>query len=108
MGRILPNRSQSIYLSGICSAPQTLSCGVPQGLVLGRILFTLYTYTSPLGQLLRSHEVNYCLYADDTQIYLLYDENGKSLHLKQLESCIADVRSWMKSNMLKLNEEKSF
>lgn len=101
----LTDRSQSVYLNGTCSATQLLSCGVPQGSVLGPVLFTLYT--SPLGQLLRSFEVNYCLYADDTQIYLPFDENDKLVRLKQLENCIGEVRNWMKSNMLKLNEDKT-
>ena len=105
MHSYLTERTQSVYINGITSAVQHLTCGVPQGSVLGPVLFTLYT--TPLGQLIRSHSIEYCLYADDTQIYLPFDETNKSARLLQLETCIGEIRNWMKANMLKLNEEKT-
>ena len=40
----LSERTQSVFINGVCSEPNTLRCGVPQGSVLGPILFNIYIY----------------------------------------------------------------
>ena len=65
----LQDRTQRVIINGTCSAPPILSCGVPQGSVVGPLLFLLYT--GSLAKIIASHQgVNYAMYADDTQIYL--------------------------------------
>jgi len=60
----LANRTQYVCCPGSRSTPLPVLCGVPQGSVLGPMLFLLYT-----ADLVESFELYPHLYADDTQIY---------------------------------------
>lgn len=67
----LTNRFQHASVGSSLSEPVHLQFGVPQGSVLGPILFTLYTRS--LAGLLEAHGVDYHFYADDTQLYVRVD-----------------------------------
>ena len=64
----LYNRSQCVSLSGVNSKKANLKYGVPQGSVLGPVLFT--TYMLPLGDILRHQNFKFHCYADDQKIYM--------------------------------------
>ena len=66
----LTDRCQVIQLNGESSEEMRLQFGVPQGSVLGPLLFT--SYTAPLGEIARRHGVELHLYADDTQVYMSF------------------------------------
>ena len=104
----LTDQSQKVKIGSSESSSVTFECGVPQGLVLGPILFILYT--TPLGQICRKHGIHYHLYADDSQLYISFKPSkpaSKEACLHQLEGCISDIKLWMANNMLKLNHEKT-
>ena len=104
----LTDRSQSVVINGVRSDSAALTCGVPQGSVLGPLLFTIYML--PLGDILREHGLPFHLYADDTQIYLPFnarDSGSIDEAKKSMECCVRKIRSWMRSNKLKLNDEKT-
>ena len=63
----LTGRSQLVKVNGVLSTPQLLLCGVPQGSVLGPLLFTMYT--TPLSSIITAFGLKHHFYADATQIY---------------------------------------
>lgn len=100
----LSNRSQRVFFNNSLSDYSTVKYGVPQGSVLGPLLFCLYM--SPLGDIFRKFAINFHCYADDTQIYIPITANDSS-SLHNLETCLNEVKSWMQHSFLLLNSDKS-
>ena len=69
----LANRKQLVRIGSDNSSP-TVPFGIPQGSVLGPLIFT--AYITPLGDLIRKYGLEYHLYADDTQIYISFPPGG--------------------------------
>ncbi len=101
----LADRRQYVRLRTGRSSTSSVSCGVPQGSVLGPILFILYT--ADLVQLVEHHGLNVHLYADDTQIYGCSSPSSVDLLQFRMSACIDDVVDWMSSNRLQMNATKT-
>ena len=83
-----------------------LKFGVPQGSVLGPLLFSLYT--TPLGQVIRKCTgVRYHFYADDTRLFIHSSPDDSLKSFDHLKSCLNDIQVWMSENKLKLNPDKT-
>jgi len=97
----LKGRFQTTEIENIVSDRQEMLCGVPQGSVLGPLLFLIY-----VNDICNSSKIlNFFLFADDTN--LLYSDRN----LMRLESILNDeldnVSDWLIANKLTLNLKKS-
>ena len=101
----LTNRTQKVSVGKSLSSLYHLLCGVPQGSVLGPILFTIYIL--PMGDIARRHGITFHMHPDDTQIYCSFDLSDSDNTKSRIENCIADIRLWMISQKLKLNDDKT-
>ena len=79
--------------------------GVPQGSVLGHVLFVLYTIA--LSDIIANHSVNHQLFADGTQLQKSTPPNDVQSLTHDLQSCIDHIKAWMCNNQLKFNEDKT-
>ncbi|GFR70080.1 reverse transcriptase-like protein [Elysia marginata] len=101
----LKDREQTVVVDGVKSAGNVLKYGVPQGSVLGPVLFTIYT--QPLARVLNNFGLKYHFYADDSQIYGSCQPENISDLINTIEMCVSSVKTWMNEKKLVLNEDKT-
>ena len=96
---------RALLFNNSASSSSPVMFGVPQGSVLGPMLFVLYT--TPLSDIIATYSVNYQLFANDTQLQKSTSPNDVQSLTHDLQSCTDDIKAWMCNNQLKLDEDKT-
>ena len=97
----LSNRTQCVLYDGVPSELLPVKCGVPQGSILGPLLFLLYVNDLPNA----ATNLFSVLYADDTNMFA----SGKDMNnlVSNLNSTLLTVSDWLKANKLSINVKKT-
>ena len=97
----LSNRKQCVLYDGVQSSMKTIKCGVPQGSILGPLLFLIYI--NDLATICK-HTLPF-LFADDTNLF----KHGNDLNemVNSLNQELLDISLWLKVNKLSLNVKKT-
>lgn len=97
----LSNRKQYVYLNNTASDLCSLNCGIPQGSVLGPLLFLLY-----INDFNRCSNIfDFHLFADDSNLF--YKQKNCSTLESDINGESNRINEWLCANRLSLNIEKS-
>ena len=81
----LSDRTQCIKIGSVLSEARKLTYGVPQGSVLGPILFSLYTTSKVIA---KHPDVKFHLYADDTELFIHLTHTNAEIAFNRLGNCL--------------------
>ena len=104
MTSYLNSRTQYVVYNGVSSSCLDITCGVPQGSILGPLLFIIYVNDLPLV----SENFDFIVYADDTTLFsTLSHPNPNIDEIDVINSELLNVHNWLKLNKLSLNINKT-
>ena len=95
----LTGRKSSVRIGSTSSEPRDITIGVPQGSILGPILFIMYT--QELEHIVKTHNMQLHLYADDSQLYCSFRTVDLAATEEKINKCLIDIKKWMARNRLR-------
>jgi len=101
----LTHRRQCVGVDGVLSPVAILLSGVPQGSVLGPVLFS--AFIAPLADVIDSFHILHHQYADDTNLYHSFSASDQQGCLNSVSDCLNSVNNWFLTNGLLVNPSKS-
>ena len=96
----LSNRKQRVVIPGACSEWVDITSGVPQGSILGPLLFLIH-----INGVIDAIHSHIRLFADDTSLYLIVDK--PCVAAMHLNSDLAKIHMWAEKWLVKFNPAKS-
>ena len=101
----ISDRTSSILINGHISSPRNISYGVPQGFVLGPILFNIYLL--PIFDIISKFPlISVHSYADDIQLNVKCTSDI-NFAPNLMSNCIKSIHTWLSNNSLSLNHNKT-
>ena len=101
--RYLTNRYQVVRIHSSVSDPLPVECGVPQGSILGPLLFSIYVNDLPE---VPRHCSTEC-YVDDTKLFVSFNLHDSQRIVQEMNEDLLQVRNWCFGNRLLLNPDKT-
>ena len=101
----LSDRTEKVHVTGYTSPYVLLKYGVPQGSVLGSLLFIMYT--GELKHIINSHGLLSSCYANDCQLSFFCNLGETESLATRMINCVDNVSNWMSSNRLNINPTKT-
>ena len=101
----LSDRTQQVAFNGQLSATQPVLFGVPQGSVLGSLMYVLNT--AELAKVVARHGLQMHQYANVIQIYMYTTTGDAASAVDCFSACLTDVEAWLRASRLRLNQTKT-
>jgi len=101
----LSERTYCVVVDGLSSRIIHIICSVPQGSVLGPLLFILYM--AELADIAAQYEITLHTFADDDQLYVHCEPQQVLASAYKVEQCVEALAQWMAANRIKLNAAKT-